>query len=210
MFSTVSETTLRETLPPQSAPIAPSAEESRLVLGNKQIAATAFVVLTLITVIATLSYIVGRAGRESGASAETGVGNAAANVAKGAPLVPAPAAAATAPEQVIIVDPKPEAVSAVATPAAPATPAPAVTAPWNPDLAPAAGTVFFQVASVDKGMADVSVQYLQEKGFPARRAPGATAGLYRVLVGPLEAGQAMTVTESKLKDLGFTPFPKKY
>jgi len=205
VFSTVSETTLREAIPQQAAPAAPATpgvEESRLVLGNKQMAATAFVVLTLITVIATLSYVV---GRSTGDRAPASAGSAVQAVAAPAPVAqPAPQQVPQqVPEQVIIVDPKPAA-------AAPAAAAPVVTAPWNPELPPAAGTVFFQVASVDKGMADVSVQYLQEKGFAARRAPGASAGLYRVLVGPLEAGQPMLEAEAKLKGLGFTPFPKKY
>ena len=199
MFSTVSETTLREAIPQQAAAAAPVVEESRLVLGNKQIAATAFVVLTLITVIATLSYIVGR-------SAQPAAAEPASSAVKALAAAPATAPAAVA-EQVIVVEPKRDSAQAAVV-AAPA--APAVTAPWNPDLPPAAGTVFFQVASVDQGMADVSVQYLQEKGFAARRAPGASAGLFRVLVGPLAAGQAMAETEAKLRGLGFTPFPKKY
>lgn len=206
MFSTVSETTLREAIPQQAAPAAaatPGVEESRLVLGNKQMAATAFVVLMLITVIATLSYVVGRStGDRTPAPAANPVQAVAAAPATVATQVPEQVPQ-QAPEQVIIVEPKPAALTT-----APA--APAVTAPWNPDLPPAAGTVFFQVASVDKGMADVSVQYLQEKGFAARRAPGASSGLYRVLVGPLEAGQTMLEAEAKLKGLGFTPFPKKY
>lgn len=196
MFSTVSETTLREAIPQQaapSAPVTPGVEQSRLVLGNKQLAATAFVVLTLITVIATLSYVVGRS-----------TGDRAPAAAPAAVQAVAPSQAPAA-EQVIIVEPKPAAAAV-----APATAAPVVTAPWNPELPPAAGTMFFQVASVDKGMADVSVQYLQEKGFAARRAPGASAGVYRVLVGPLEAGQGMMEAEARLKGLGFTPFPKKY
>ncbi|MBK7928395.1 MAG: hypothetical protein IPJ98_13145 [Bryobacterales bacterium] len=205
MFSTVSETTLREAIPQQAAPAAaatPGVEESRLVLGNKQMAATAFVVLTLITVIATLSYVVGRSTGDRAPAAAGSAVQAVAAPAQSAPQVPQQVAEQVA-EQVIIVEPKPAA-------AAPAVAAPVVTAPWNPELPPAAGTVFFQVASVDKGMADVSVQYLQEKGFAARRAPGASAGLYRVLVGPLEAGQPMLEAEAKLKGLGFTPFPKKY
>ncbi|MBN8730552.1 MAG: hypothetical protein J0L64_08440 [Acidobacteria bacterium] len=206
MFSTVTETTLREAIPQQAAPAAPATlgvEESRLVLGNKQMAATAFVVLTLITVIATLSYVVGRSLGDRAPAAATGsVPAVAAGPATVAPQM-SQQVPQQAPEQVIIVEPKPAA-------AAPALAAPVVTAPWNPELPPAAGTVFYQVASVDKGMADVSVQYLQEKGFAARRAPGASAGLYRVLVGPLEAGQPMLEAEAKLKGLGFTPFPKKY
>ena len=203
MFTTVSETTLQETAVPQgsSTPLTP--QDSRLVLGNRQIAAALFVVLALVTVIATLSYIAGRA--------------TPANATPAAPAVMA--VQRQGPEQVIVVDPKASAPQQPAAPAAippsvaPTTPAAAPAAPivlpTGPDDPPAPGTMFFQVASVDKGMADVSVQYLLDKGFSARRAPGATPHVYRVLAGPLDAAQ-MGQTEAKLKDLGFSPFPKKY
>jgi type IV secretory pathway VirB10-like protein len=205
VFTTVSETTLQESALPQttSAPLKP--EESRLVLGNRQIAAALFMVLALVTVIATLSYIAGRA-TPAGATA----------------TVPATVLATPrqTPEQVIVVDAKssstpqqpaaPAAVPPQTSPLAPAVaPGAPIVLPTGPDSPPAPGTVFFQVASVDKGMADVSVQYLLEKGFSARRAPGASAGVYRVLAGPLDVAQ-MAQTELKLKELGFSPFPKKY
>lgn len=203
MFTTVSETTLQETAVPQgsSTPLTP--QDSRLVLGNRQIAAALFVVLALVTVIATLSYIAGRA-----------------TPASSTPAAPAVMAVQhPGPEQVIVVDPKSSAPQQPAAPAAvppsiaPTTPAAApagpIVLPTGPDDPPAPGTMFFQVASVDKGMADVSVQYLLDKGFSARRAPGATPHVYRVLAGPIDPAQ-MGQTEAKLKDLGFSPFPKKY
>ncbi len=203
MFTTVSESTLQETPEPQTATVAIAPEESRLVLGNRQIAAALFLVLALVTVIAALSYIAGRATPAAASGAASSV-----------------AGARQTPEQVIVVDAKsaaipqqpasPAAVPPTVAPSTPAAPAAPVSLPAGPDAAPAPGTVFFQVASVDKGMADVSVQYLLEKGFSARRAPGASAAVYRVLVGPLEAGTAMGLTEAKLKELGFSPFPKKY
>ena len=205
MFTTVSESALHESAVPQASSTPLHTEDSRLVLGNRQIAAALFVVLALVTVIATLSYIAGRA----------------------TPSAPATVSASTqvarqqAPEQVIVVDAKssatpqqpaaPAALPPSITPAAPlAVPAAPIALPTGPDAPPAPGTVFFQVASVDKGMADVSVQYLLEKGFSARRAPGISGGVYRVLVGPLDASMPMSQTEGKLKDLGFSPFPKKY
>lgn len=202
MFTTVSESTLQETAAPQTTTVALAPEESRLVLGNRQIAAALFLVLALITVIATLSYIAGRATPDQGFS----------------PAVSA--VAPQVPEQVIVVDAKPPvvpqqpaapaALPPSATPAEPVAPVAPIALPTGPDTPPAPGTVFFQVASVDKGMADVSVQYLLEKGFGARRAPGASGAVYRVLVGPIASGAEMGSTEAKLKELGFSPFPKKY
>ena len=195
MFTTVSESTLQESAAPQKNSIPLTPEDSRLVLGNRQIAAALFVVLALVTVIATLSYIAGRA--TPGIAAAPTVSAASA---------PAPH---QAPEQVIVVDAKSSSVPQ--QPAAPAAPPSApIALPTGPDAPPAPGTMFFQVASVDKGMADVSVQYLLEKGFSARRAPGASASLYRVLVGPLDPSTQMNQIAAKLKDLGFSPFPKKY
>jgi cell division protein FtsN len=206
VFTTVSESTLQESAAPQTtSTIHIEAAESRLVLGNRQIAAALFIVLALVTVIATLSYVAGRA-MPAGAVPVS--------------AQPARTAAAQAPEQVIVVDAKlpaaplqpgsPAAAPPSTTPLAPMTPAAPVALPAGPDAPPAPGTVFFQVASVDKGMADVSVQYLLEKGFSARRAPGASSGVYRVLVGPLDPAAQMSQTEAKLKELGFSPFPKKY
>ncbi|MEP7366468.1 MAG: hypothetical protein ABI972_24690 [Acidobacteriota bacterium] len=207
MFTTVSESTLQQSAVPQTttpAPLAP--EDSRLVLGNRQIAASLFVVLALVTVIATLSYIAGRA-TPSGSSSP-------------AILASASTAPGQVPEQVIVVDAKssspqqpaaPAALPPTIMPAAPTvTPSAPIALPAGPDAPPPPGTVFFQVASVDKGMADVSVQYLLEKGFSSRRAPGVSAGLYRVLVGPLDVATQLGSTEAKLKELGFSPFPKKY
>ena len=207
MFTTVSESTLQESAAPQKNSIPLTPEDSRLILGNRQIAAALFVVLALVTVIATLSYIAGRA--TPGIAAAPTVSGAAA---------PAPH---QAPEQVIVVDAKsssvpqqpvaPAALPPSITPAAPVEPPSApIALPTGPDAPPAPGTMFFQVASVDKGMADVSVQYLLEKGFSARRAPGASVSLYRVLVGPLDPSTQMNQIAAKLKDLGFSPFPKKY
>lgn len=186
MFTTVSETTLQESAAPKMTTTTLNPEDSRLVLGNRQIAAALFMVLALVTVIATLAYIAGRA--------TPGAGSAPVSAT-------AVSAQSKAPEQVIVVDAKTAQQQAASAP---------VAVPAGPDDPPAPGTLFFQVASVDKGMADVSVQYLIDKGFPARRAPGASAAVYRVLVGPLGSATQMSGIESQLKDLGFSPFPKKY
>ncbi len=201
MFSTVSETTFRESTPASNAtppPLAPplTPEDSRLILGNKQLAATAFMVIAFTTLVATLSYVAGRATTPAPAPEPVQARQQAAAPVR-PPVQAAPAAPSRAAEQVIVVDPKPAA-------------APQEAKPENEDLTPTPGAIYYQVASVDKGMADVSVQYLRDKGFAARRAPGASPAVYRVLVGPLGAQPMPSQTEARLKSLGFNPFPKKY
>lgn len=196
MFSTVSETTLQESTPTANAPQPPlTPEDSRLILGNKQLAATAFVVIAFMTLIATLSYVAGRSTPPGPVPEAVPVRQTAAPARPSVAV--APAVPSSAAEQVIVVDPKPAAPGFDAVPA-------------NPDLAPSPGDIYYQVASVDKGMADVSVQYLRDKGFAARRAPGISPAVYRVLVGPLGSQPMPSQTEARLKSLGFSPFPKKY
>lgn len=81
------------------------------------------------------------------------------------------------------------------------------------NAAPAAsaesGQMFFQVAAVDKGMAEVSAQYLVQKGFSARVTPGPTSSVFRVLVGPLAGESQAQAMKGSLEELGFRPFLKR-
>jgi hypothetical protein len=103
-----------------------------------------------------------------------------------------------AAEQFIVVDPPPVRKTppvAVVPPAAPITP-------------PAAASSYLQVAALDRGMADVSVEYLKQKGFEVRLGDGPTPGVFRVLVGPVEEKQ-IAATKEALEKLGFRPFLKR-
>lgn len=184
MFSTVTETTLEEVRDMGASPInaAEAAEmhDSRVVLGNRQMAAVAFVILALLALVAAMAYLAGR-------------------VMTTAAQVPG---AAKVPEQVIVVDPKPTTAPPVAA-AAPVAAIPAV------GSAPVSGESYFQVGSVDRGMADVSVEYIKKNGLSARVAPGVSSGVFRVLVGPIGASDTPAI-KARLKALGFTPFIKKY
>lgn len=75
---------------------------------------------------------------------------------------------------------------------------------------PVAGETYLQIAAVEKGMADVSADYLEKKGLPARVADGATAGTFRVLIGPLGSEQEMERLRGQLEESGFKPFVRKY
>jgi hypothetical protein len=208
MFSTVTETALKDLngIGTERVEI-PAAEargeemDSRVVLGNRQMAAVAFVILALLALVSAMAYLAGR-------------------VMTAAQVTPQ-AGAARAPEQVIVVDAKPAAPVVVSPAAAveaepvevkPSSVKPAVAvAKPGPVEMPKAGEVYFQVGSVDRGMAEVSVEYIRRNGLEARIAPGATAEVFRVLVGPVGTAEApVAEIEARLKGLGFTPFVKKY
>jgi hypothetical protein len=75
--------------------------------------------------------------------------------------------------------------------------------------APATGESYLQVGALDRGMANVSLKYLQDSGIPARLEGIADSPLWRVLVGPLDSA-ALEPMKQKLDELGFPSFLKKY
>jgi len=93
------------------------------------------------------------------------------------------------------------------------TPVPAaakpVALPINTANTPGTGESFWQVGALDKGMATVSMKYLQENGLPARLEPVAGSPLMRVLVGPA-VGADIAALKQKLDALGFPAFIKQY
>jgi hypothetical protein len=90
---------------------------------------------------------------------------------------------------------------------------PMVSLPPSPVPSPAATTqpkeTYFQVAAVDRGMAEVSVEFLKGKGLPAKFVPSPNPSAFRVLVGPLGA-EDQALIRSQLNSLGFTPFIQRY
>ena len=75
----------------------------------------------------------------------------------------------------------------------------------RPAPAPSA-SLYFQVGSLEKGMAEACKQYLEKNAFRVKVTPGAEPGVYRVLVGPLEPGAAVADTRAALESLGFRVF----
>ena len=191
MFSTVTETTLQELSEMGTAPIpmpeAERLEDSRVILGNRQMAAVAFVILALLALVSAMAYLAGRVMTTATQAPST----------------------ANAPEQVIVVDSKIPRPAALAAPPAATIAPPVIAKAAELGAAPINGESYFQVGSVDRGMADVSVEYIKKNGLDARVAAGAASNVFRVLVGPVGAANA-TEVEARLKALGFTPFLKKY
>ena len=167
--------------------------EFELILGNRQLLSVFFIVVILLGVFFTMGYIVGRNSAPL-ASAEV----AAARRGEVKPLVvdsPVPKAEQPAPETPA---PAPTA-PAVETPKPPA-PAPAKVTP-----APAAGPAgtFLQLAATSEREADAMVDVLRKNGFKAlRQEVPEKAGLFRVLVGPVDDGQ-INKTRADLQGKGF-------
>ena len=123
----------------------------------------------------------------------------------------------------------------VGTPAASGQTAPVATAPVKPPAAPAAtkpaptssappptpaapprvteptpGQTFLQVAAVKRSEAELIVDVLKKKGFPAVVAPVPGETLSRVLVGPLADSAALAKTKTDLEQVGFRSIVRKY
>ena len=150
---------------------------SEMVLDNRQLAAILFLLASLLILVASISYVAGRLV---------------------AP-VPAQMASGSMADQssVIVVDPLPLRGE---------TP-PTTQLLHARVIHPSAGQVFLQVASVDRGMAEVTAEFLARKGFDARIASGTTANEFRVLI----AGDGdISKTQTKLEDFGFRSFVRKF
>jgi hypothetical protein len=192
----------------------------QVVLGNRQIAAVAFVIVALMTLVAALAFLAGRAGPQTAAAkdgtlestsgeqvivvesadpkkdsrADSAAGTA--DKAKSAPEAPAASAPLPAP-------------TAEPAQAAPAKSAPT---PFDPDRSPRPkrGESYWQVASVDRGMAQVAVEYLARNGVPALLAEGTTPETFRVLAGPVANAEESARIKKSLDQMGFSPFVKNY
>jgi len=209
--------------------------EFELVLGNKQLLTVFFIVVVLLGIFATMGYIVGRSTAPPVSDAKKDVAN------RQAPVVD-PRAGAEAPPEAAAPKPTPlaaEPTSGSGVPSQPATQtqpqsgvaeeSKSTTAPPpKPEskkaqaktpvggpvfIEPAAGQTYLQVLAVAKADAEIAVNTLRKKDFPAFIAPGppGQGKLYRVLVGPLESPAAITETRAKLKEVGFdNPLIRKY
>ncbi|MEZ5400414.1 MAG: SPOR domain-containing protein [Bryobacteraceae bacterium] len=180
-------------------------------LSSRQLAVYGFGGLTLITIVAAAAYMAGRLAEIEGRNVAAD-GKQAEQII----VVDPPAARVAIPsESVATVAVKPAApVPVEPGPAAKApepvavAPVPAV-APASPVAGTGGGEMFFQVAALDKAMADVSADYLTRKGLPARVGAGPSATVFRVLVGPLASEEETNRIKASLEELGFHPFLKK-
>ena len=201
--------------------------EFELVVGNRQLISAFFIVVLLFAVAFAMGYVVGQNAPRSAKLGEstTAVTPAPAAMTE-AQAQPSPVAQASAPAAAPVqtADNSAQAPAgsapAAAPPVAPAAPEslPAQTAapagtPANPTAAPDAtaapgeappGSYWQVLAVVNPATAEVVVQTLKEKGFPASMAPGPNS-LMRVLVGPYSDTQSMGRAKTELEREGFQP-----
>jgi len=170
--------------------------EFELVVGTRQLLTVVFILMVLFGVVFSMGYFVGRnvAGESppAAASAKPPAGAAPSPVGEPVPA-PSPGQVAASP-----------AAAPLGEPAKPPAAAPTLVAE------PAAGQTFLQVAAVKRPEAELIVEVLKKKGFPAITAPVPNESLFRVLVGPLADNAAVTKTKTDLELAGFRSIVRKY
>ena len=192
----------------------PAAEFS---VGQRQMAALGFIAFLLLGFVATMAYV---AGRVAHAPAPL-VG--ATPTARPRLQLAAPSAAVKAPsveierkkpavEQLIVVEAA--APDPVVT-TKPADPLPGLVPGKAPELKPVApeflaGNTFWQVAATERGMAEVTCEFLARRGLPAVLGDSPSPGIFRVLVGPIRTPDETGRHKVVLDAAGFHPFIKKY
>lgn len=201
--------------------------EFELVVGNKQLLSIIFILMVLFGVVFSMGYFVGRAnsgGDEVPVAQQAGSQGRPAPVGAPSPATPPAGDASLQPGEAKVTTPETTSPSSTTpvtpeagTPAPPAaTPTPAPTPAKTPQRAaapgePRPGQTFLQVAAVGKPQAEMLVEVLKEKGFPALIAPVGTDGQrYRTLVGPLKDASDLASTKVRLESAGFKPIVKKY
>jgi hypothetical protein len=161
----------------------PTIPDGAVVLNYLHLAAIGFVILIALVAMTALAYVAGRVATEG----PSRVINVESVQAKPVAVIPSVS--------------KPVVDSAVVDSAkAPAQ---------INSAAPAAGESYLQVGALDRGMANVSLKYLQDSGIPARLEAVADSPLWRVLVGPLDT-TTLAPMKQKLDELGFPSFLKQY
>jgi cell division septation protein DedD len=195
--------------------------EFEVVLGNRQLLSVFFIVVILFGVFFTMGYIVGRnsapavAAAPAPARTETAEARTPAVAVQPAPVFQPPAPASQPAPQT----PPPPRVTRTeaATEPAPAVekpkPEPPKREPPAPkpaaDPEPGPGRLYLQVAAVGRPEAELEVNTLKKRGFPAHVGPGPREGIFRVLVGPYKTAADAARIKAELEGLGFKPYVRK-
>lgn len=197
-------------------------DEYELVLGNRQLLSGFFIVVILFAVFFAMGYIVGRnsapAAPVSAASSPNSAMHSAPKPETVTVLPPAKPSAEPAAEPPAAnpdAAPRPTTHAATANPenAAPArstTPAgAAVRTPPAPVAQSGAQHMYLQVAAVRQPDAEVVIDTLRKKGFPAVLGDTPDGVRYRVLVGPFSDAATLGKAKADLENTGFHPFRAK-
>ena len=179
--------------------------EFELILGNRQLMSVFFIVVILLGVFFAMGYIVGRN------SSPVGVPEVASRRPESKPLIetpapqregtPAPASVPTetAPQQPASQPSTPPAVSPAPEASAPAKLSSRVDASSQPEP----GRTYLQLSAIDHDAAEIMVELLRKKNFPAIAAEvPEKPGVFRVLVGPVTEADVVK-TRADLQNASF-------
>jgi len=183
--------------------------EFELILGNRQLMAVFFIVVLLLAVFFALGYIVGRPSGPIAvpevASHRTETKPADTSSSAREATTPAPAAAPTetAAQPKETASQQGPATKPAPTPE-PVAPAPAKTpARVATSDQPESGRTYLQLSAIDHDKAEIMVELLRKKSFPAIAAEiPEKPGVFRVLVGPISEAD-INKTRAALQDASF-------
>jgi cell division protein FtsN len=196
-------------------------DQLAIVLGQRQLIAVCCMFLVIIGLVSTLAYVAGRSITAATFRSVTERSEPAAP----APIMVDPAknaktaAAAAVPP---VIEARAESAVPAAPPVEPVKPSPfpevarpipvRAAAAANPmeSREPVTGETYWQVGSIERGMAATFTQYLSSQGFRSRLAPGGSDNTIRVLVGPLTNDAEIENTGRALEAAGFQHFLRKY
>jgi cell division septation protein DedD len=179
--------------------------EFELLLGNRQLMSVFFIVVILLGVFFAMGYIV---GRNSSPVTAPETASRRPEPAKPAPVDASPARETLREAPASTEAPKETAPQQAPTAAPPAKPEPPAPAPARVSAAaqPESGKTYLQLSAIDHDKAEIMVEMLHKKSFPAIAAEiPEKPGVFRVLVGPISDADI-----NKLRsDLQNASFPGK-
>lgn len=182
--------------------------EFELILGNRQLMSVFFIVVILLGIFFAMGYIVGRNSSPVGAPEVASRPAATKSAAADAPASER-ATTADAPKE---TPPRPPSETAsqqgpAAKPTPPPEPAPAkASSRASTSNQPESGKTYLQLSAIDHDKAEIMVELLRKKSFPAIAAEiPEKPGVFRVLVGPVPEADLNKVRA----DLQSASFPGK-
>lgn len=182
--------------------------EFELLLGNRQLMAVFFIVVILLAVFFAMGYIVGRNPSQVVAP-ETATRRADSKPV--VPDVPSSSRETAAPAPAASDNDAPRETASQQGPATPpsaAEPAAAATQAKAPSRAatsgqPESGRTYLQLSAIDHDKAEIMVELLRKKNFPAIAAEiPEKPGVFRVLVGPVPEAD-VNKTRADLQNASF-------
>ena len=199
-----------------------------LVLGNRRLLGTFFIIVILFGMFFTMGYVVGRNSAPAAAATSPAIAGASnakpetALAAKAAPVQPAvapPAPKVRGPAETKLVKSKPEETMPRSTPeraeasrartAGGALGGEANAPTGAVPVTPGPGRMYLQVMALGKPQAGAVIDTLTQKGFHALLAQGPNASVFRVLVGPYNDSAALRKAKADLENAGFHPIVRK-